>query len=230
MQIEGDTLIVETTAAVEFFQAVPRAAQRINVRLTGIEGLDEDLESVFRYLVRGFAILSALAQHTRTCTWQAAADRGAAASCAGTPGSRLCGKRSRSRRQTLCPELFGQLVLPILMPLTATLFATSALGSEIEDRTLIYLTFEADLTPEPGDRQIDRRGSWILLELLIEVALAAMYLIAAQRTSGAPLPSIGESVRATTACGRCYVPVWPARWPTALSSCCLACSHRGEVC
>ncbi|HVA88207.1 MAG TPA: ABC transporter permease [Chloroflexota bacterium] len=37
-------------------------------------------------------------------------------------------------------QLFNQVTLPILLPLTAMIFGTSALGSEIEDRTLIYLT------------------------------------------------------------------------------------------
>src|SRR6185312_15988657 len=39
-------------------------------------------------------------------------------------------------------QLFEFLVLPILLPLTALVFATSALGGEIEDRTLIYLTLK----------------------------------------------------------------------------------------
>ena len=51
IHVEGDTLEVETTAAQEFYHMVPRIAQRAGVRLIGIEGLDEDLESVFRYLV-----------------------------------------------------------------------------------------------------------------------------------------------------------------------------------
>jgi ABC-2 type transport system ATP-binding protein len=51
LQLEGEALVVETTAAQEFYRMVPRAAQRADARLTGIEGLDEDLESVFRYLV-----------------------------------------------------------------------------------------------------------------------------------------------------------------------------------
>ena len=49
--LEEDALVVETAAPLEFHHAVPRAAQRAGVRLYGIEGLDEDLESVFRYLV-----------------------------------------------------------------------------------------------------------------------------------------------------------------------------------
>ena len=37
--------------AVELYRMLPRVAQRAAIRLTGIEGLDDDLESVFRYLV-----------------------------------------------------------------------------------------------------------------------------------------------------------------------------------
>ena len=51
VSVEGDALVVETAAALEFHRAVPRAAQRAGTRLYGIEGLDEDLESVFKYLV-----------------------------------------------------------------------------------------------------------------------------------------------------------------------------------
>lgn len=49
--VEGDALVVETSAPLEFHRAVPRAAQQAGTRLYGIEGLDEDLESVFKYLV-----------------------------------------------------------------------------------------------------------------------------------------------------------------------------------
>ncbi len=51
VQIENDGLIAETALPLEFHQAVPLAAQQVRARLYGIEGLDEDLESVFRYLV-----------------------------------------------------------------------------------------------------------------------------------------------------------------------------------
>ena len=51
VQLEDGGLVAETTAVVELCQAVPRVAQQAQARLTGIEGLDEDLESVFRYLV-----------------------------------------------------------------------------------------------------------------------------------------------------------------------------------
>jgi ABC-2 type transport system ATP-binding protein len=51
--LEAQALVVETTAPLAFHQAVPRAAQQANIRLYAIEGLDEDLETVFRYLVSG---------------------------------------------------------------------------------------------------------------------------------------------------------------------------------
>lgn len=51
VNIEAAALVIETAAPLEFHRAVPSAAQQANARLYGIEGLDEDLESVFRYLV-----------------------------------------------------------------------------------------------------------------------------------------------------------------------------------
>jgi ABC-2 type transport system ATP-binding protein len=51
VSVESDALVAETAAPLEFHHTVPRAAQAAEARLYGIEGLDEDLESVFRYLV-----------------------------------------------------------------------------------------------------------------------------------------------------------------------------------
>jgi len=51
LTVERNTLTVETATPLEFHQAIPLAAQRAGVRLYAIEGMDEDLESVFRYLV-----------------------------------------------------------------------------------------------------------------------------------------------------------------------------------
>src|SRR5215469_4503821 len=51
VQVEDEAIIVETAAPLEFHLAVPQAAQSAGAHLSGIEGLDEDLESVFRYLV-----------------------------------------------------------------------------------------------------------------------------------------------------------------------------------
>jgi ABC-2 type transport system ATP-binding protein len=44
-------LVAETSAPLEFHQAIATNAQAAQVRVFGIEGLDEDLESVFRYLM-----------------------------------------------------------------------------------------------------------------------------------------------------------------------------------
>jgi ABC-2 type transport system ATP-binding protein len=51
IHVEEGAVIVETAAPLEFHLAVPQAAQAAGAHLYGIEGLDEDLESVFRYLV-----------------------------------------------------------------------------------------------------------------------------------------------------------------------------------
>jgi ABC-2 type transport system ATP-binding protein len=51
VHVEDEAIIVETAMPLEFHLAVPQAAQSAGAHLYGIEGLDEDLESVFRYLV-----------------------------------------------------------------------------------------------------------------------------------------------------------------------------------
>ena len=37
-------------------------------------------------------------------------------------------------------ETFDNLIVPVIMPIVAVIVAASALGHEVEDRTLIYLT------------------------------------------------------------------------------------------
>lgn len=51
INVEEGAAIIETAAPLEFHLAVPQAAQSAGAHLYGIESLDEDLESVFRYLV-----------------------------------------------------------------------------------------------------------------------------------------------------------------------------------
>jgi ABC-2 type transport system ATP-binding protein len=51
VHFEDDGLLVETTDVGALGMVAPRAAQQSEARLYGLEGLDEDLESVFRYLV-----------------------------------------------------------------------------------------------------------------------------------------------------------------------------------
>ncbi len=75
-------------------------------------------------------------------------------------------------------ELFDSLVLPILLPLTALIFATSALGGEIEDRTLVYLT----LKPISRLTVIVAKflAATLVSTVLVEASLAATYLLATQ--------------------------------------------------
>jgi ABC-2 type transport system permease protein len=77
-------------------------------------------------------------------------------------------------------NLFIQLVLPILLPLTALIFATSALGGEVEDHTLLYLT----LKPVSRLTIIVAKflASTLITVTLVEIALAATYLIGTQGT------------------------------------------------
>lgn len=75
-------------------------------------------------------------------------------------------------------QLFEFLVLPILLPLTALIFATTALGGEIEDRTLLYLTFR----PVARWSVVVAKLLAVMLVtlVLVELSLAATYLITAQ--------------------------------------------------
>lgn len=77
-------------------------------------------------------------------------------------------------------SLFSQLILPILLPLTALVFATSALGGEVEDRTLVYLTLK------PISRLsvvlAKALAATLIVLVLVEVALAAATLIATRGT------------------------------------------------
>ena len=49
--IAGESLIVDTTDIVAFSRLVAPLSQQVNARLMAVKPLDEDLESVFRYLV-----------------------------------------------------------------------------------------------------------------------------------------------------------------------------------
>lgn len=86
-------------------------------------------------------------------------------------------------REGFVVELFVTLVLPVLLPLTALIFATSALGGEVEDRTLLYLTF----------RPISRLAvivakllaCTLVTTVLVELSLLATYLIGTQGSGDA---------------------------------------------
>jgi ABC-2 type transport system ATP-binding protein len=51
LQVDGDTLLVDTTDVVAFRRAVAPIAKGVGARLHELVPLDDDLESVFRYLV-----------------------------------------------------------------------------------------------------------------------------------------------------------------------------------
>lgn len=89
----------------------------------------------------------------------------------------------KSGGESFVIELFTSLVLPILLPLTALIFATSALGGEVEDRTLLYLT----LRPVSRLTVIVSKllASALITTVLVELSLAATYLIGTQGTGTA---------------------------------------------
>ncbi len=77
-------------------------------------------------------------------------------------------------------DIFYQLMIPILLPLTTLVLATSALGGEVEDGTLPYLTLK------PVSRVsivVAKLLAVILVSMvLVEVSSALMYLIAEHST------------------------------------------------
>lgn len=86
----------------------------------------------------------------------------------------------KSQGEDFVVQLFVTLVMPILLPLTALIFATSALGGEVEDRTLLYLTLR------PVSRLVvivaKLLASALITTVLVEVSLAATYLLGTQGT------------------------------------------------
>ena len=86
----------------------------------------------------------------------------------------------KSQGEDFVVQLFVTLVMPILLPLTALIFATSALGGEVEDRTLSYLT----LRPVSRVTIIIAKllASTMVTTVLVEVALTATYFLGTQGT------------------------------------------------
>ncbi len=86
----------------------------------------------------------------------------------------------KSQGEDFVVQLFVTLVMPILLPLTALIFATSALGGEVEDRTLSYIT----LRPVARLTIIIAKllASTLITTVLVEVALIATYFLGTQGT------------------------------------------------
>lgn len=78
--------------------------------------------------------------------------------------------------------VFDVLVMPILLPLTALIFATSALGGEVEDRTLLYLT----LRPVSRLSIVVAKAlaAALITVVLVEVSVVALYFVGMQGLAG----------------------------------------------
>ena len=51
VRVDDDSVVVDTTEIASFRRVVAQIASEENARLFEVRGLDDDLESVFRYLV-----------------------------------------------------------------------------------------------------------------------------------------------------------------------------------
>lgn len=86
-------------------------------------------------------------------------------------------------------DLFSNVVLPIVLPLIAVLFATEALGAEVEDGTLIYLT----LRPQPGGSIVLQKFAAAALVTLVAVwavSLGAFVVLTRGSGGGAMLVAV----------------------------------------
>jgi ABC-2 type transport system permease protein len=79
-------------------------------------------------------------------------------------------------------NLFSNVVLPIVLPLIAVLFATEALGAEVEDGTLIYLT----LRPQPGGSIVAQKFAAAALVTVVAVWIVSLgaFLVLTHGTAG----------------------------------------------
>lgn len=75
-------------------------------------------------------------------------------------------------------RLIENLVLPVLLPVTALILATSALGNEVEDGTLLFLTLRP--TPRWVIAVAKLSGVGLITIGLIEVSLFLMHVVALQ--------------------------------------------------
>lgn len=82
-------------------------------------------------------------------------------------------------------QLFIVLILPVLLPLTSLIFATAALGNEIEDGTLIYVA----LRPISRLKLVVAKllAAALVTVVPVELAVLAMYLLAVQDAGNSDL-------------------------------------------
>lgn len=87
---------------------------------------------------------------------------------------------SRTDAVSFALEVFVNLILPILLPLTALIFATTAMGNEIDDGTLIYLA----IRPISRLSLVIAKLAGVALVTVIPIELASVltYVLAVQGT------------------------------------------------
>jgi ABC-2 type transport system permease protein len=96
-------------------------------------------------------------------------------------------------------ELFDNVLLPVLIPLTALIVGSSALGHEVEDRTLVYLT----LRPVSRVAIVAAKylAAFVIVIALVEVSVVATFLIASQKTVAGPVAALATQLDKGNALG-----------------------------
>jgi ABC-2 type transport system permease protein len=106
------------------------------------------------------------------------------------------GSRTAENGGQFAFQVFYFLVVPILIPLTTLVLATSALGGEVEEGTILYLT----LKPVPRAAIVGAKLLAVLLIsiVLVEISSTLTYLIAAH---GSPTPQDLGAIAGAAAAG-----------------------------
>ena len=141
VEVDGDALRARTRSVDSFATALPRLAHDQGATLREVRTTDESLEQVFHYLV-GKAMSKSVTL-LRFSLGQLLAGRRLViiallvALPLVLPAVFAAGADVDPATFTL--DLFRQLVLPVLLPVVALTFSTSALGSELRDGTATNL-------------------------------------------------------------------------------------------
>ena len=141
VEVDGDALRARTRSVDSFATALPRLARDQGATLREVRTTDESLEQVFRYLVG--RTMSKSMTLLRFSLGQLLAGRRLViiallvALPLVLPAVFAAGADVDPATFTL--DLFRQLVLPVLLPVVALTFSTSALGSELRDGTVTNL-------------------------------------------------------------------------------------------
>ena len=124
-------------------RSLPAIARELDIRLSRVEPLDDSLESVFEYLATGTGSDRDLRPHRRQLAgsrrvWLVLALVALPSSPRFSSTSARRPRRARASRTTSRPRSSPRGSCPLVM----LLFATSAFGNELVDRTLGYLALK----------------------------------------------------------------------------------------